>query len=391
MPDTTDIEPRSEPGAKPDSDPAAQQATEDAARHKSRVRRFAIAVVIGVIGATLGGIEIHDRLTNIHEVDARVGGDLITVSSRVSGWVTEVKLREGETVNPGDVLVTIDARQSTLRVQELDAQISSLRAEKERLLAERLLVDKETASKLKSANAALDTAQVNVSSLEPQLKLARREHERAKSLYQKRVVSRRQLDQAETELQKIERAHRIAVAELRTAEAKVAESEAERERLRVIDTEVAVFSHREAELQAKLAEQRLDLNDRTIKSAIRGVVDKTFVQAGEFVSPGQRLALIHDPDVIWIDANIKETDIRKIEIGDEVQVSVDAYPDRTFTGTIAVIGNATTAEFALLPSPNPSGNFTKITQRLPVRISIPQEQRLLRPGMMVEIKIDVEQ
>tara|TARA_Y100000766_G_scaffold193790_1_gene166654 strand:+ start:51 stop:491 length:441 start_codon:yes stop_codon:yes gene_type:complete len=145
------------------------------------------------------------------------------------------------------------------------------------------------------------------------------------------------------------------------------------------------------ELQAKLAEQRLDMSDRTIRSAIQGVVDKTFVEVGEYVTPGQRLALIHDPDVIWIDANIKETDIRKTKVGDKVEVSVDAYPDRQFTGTVKVIGNATTAEFALLPSPNPSGNFTKITQRLPVRIAIDQQQRLLRPGMMVEIKIDVDQ
>ncbi|MEQ8805588.1 MAG: HlyD family secretion protein, partial [Rhodospirillales bacterium] len=79
------------------------------------------------------------------------------------------------------------------------------------------------------------------------------------------------------------------------------------------------------------------------------------------------------------------------KVGDSVHVSVDAYPDREFTGKVQVIGNATTAEFALLPSPNPSGNFTKITQRLPVRIAIQQQDRLLRPGMMVEIKIDVDQ
>ena len=288
-------------------------------------------------------------------------------------------------------MMAIDSRESALKVRELEAQISSIRAEKDRTLAEKRLVDKETASKLKSEQARLASAQVTVSSLQPQLDLALREHERAKSLFQKRVVSRRQLDQAETELKKIEREHRIAVADLRAAEAKLAEVEAERERLRVLDSAAAVFDHRERELQAKLEEQRLDLSDRTIRSAIKGVVDKTFVEVGEYVTPGQRLSLIHDPEVIWIDANIKETDIRKTKVGDMVHVSVDAYPDREFTGRVKVIGNATTAEFALLPSPNPSGNFTKITQRLPVRIAIDQQDRLLRPGMMVEIKIDVDQ
>ena len=190
---------------------------------------------------------------------------------------------------------------------------------------------------------------------------------------------------------KIQREHRIAVADLHSAEAKVAEVEAERERLRVLESAILVYGHKEQELQAKLEEQRLDMSDRTIRSAIKGVVDKTFVEVGEYVTPGQRLALIHDPEVIWVDANIKETDIRKTKVGDKVHVSVDAYPDREFTGTVEVIGNATTAEFALLPSPNPSGNFTKITQRLPVRIAIDQQERLLRPGMMVEIKIDIDQ
>ncbi|PPR59676.1 MAG: hypothetical protein CFH10_01816, partial [Alphaproteobacteria bacterium MarineAlpha4_Bin2] len=97
----------------------------------------------------------------------------------------------------------------------------------------------------------------------------------------------------------------------------------------------------------------------------------------------------HDPKRVWIDANIKETDIRKVKIGQTVDVTVDAFPEKKFGGKVTAIGNAATSEFALLPTPNPSGNFTKITQRLRVRIAIDQEQNLLRPGMMVEVFIDV--
>ena len=312
MPDTTDIDPRSDANASSPQDAAA----EDAKRLKARKRRFVIAVVIGVVGTLFGGLEIHDRVTNIHEVDARIGGDLITVSSRVAGWVTEIAVTEGDNVEPGSVLVAIDDRESKLKARELEAQIASLRAEKDRTIAERRLVDKETAAKLKSEQAILAAAQVTVSSLQPQLALAQREHERAQSLFEKRVASRRQLDQAETELTKIQREHRIAVADLHSAEAKVAEVEAERERLRVLESAILVYGHKEQELQAKLEEQRLDMSDRTIRSAIKGVVDKTFVEVGEYVTPGQRLALIHDPEVIWVDANNKETDIRKTKVGD---------------------------------------------------------------------------
>jgi membrane fusion protein (multidrug efflux system) len=105
------------------------------------------------------------------------------------------------------------------------------------------------------------------------------------------------------------------------------------------------------------------------------------------VTPGQRLMLVHDPSKIWIEANVKETHVRRLNVGQDVAVGVDAYPDETFTGKVERIGNTATSAFALLPSPNPSGNFTKITQRLPVRIAIEQREGRLRPGMMVEVKI----
>jgi len=98
---------------------------------------------------------------------------------------------------------------------------------------------------------------------------------------------------------------------------------------------------------------------------------------------------VHDPKKVWIDANVKETDIRRVKIGQKADITVDAYPDRKFEGKVIAIGNAATSEFALLPTPNPSGNFTKITQRLRVRVAIEQDQKLLRPGMMVEVFIDV--
>src|SRR5690606_7083911 len=95
------------------------------------------------------------------------------------------------------------------------------------------------------------------------------------------------------------------------------------------------------------------------------------------------------PDTIWVDANVKETDFGQVKVGAPVSISVDAYPDIEFTGEVVRLGHAATSQFALLPSPNPSGNFTKITQRLPIRVAIEQREDLLRPGMMVELSIDV--
>jgi membrane fusion protein (multidrug efflux system) len=124
-------------------------------------------------------------------------------------------------------------------------------------------------------------------------------------------------------------------------------------------------------------------------SPASGIVDETFVHPGEYLVPGQRVLLMHDPADIWIDANIKETEIRHVEPGDRVKIHVDAYPDREFEGTVQRVGNAATSQFSLLPSTNPGGNFTKVTQRLPVRITIEQSGELLRPGMMVEVAIEI--
>ena len=288
-------------------------------------------------------------------------------------------------------MFTIDARQSELRLQDLNAQLARMGAERTKAEAERRLIDRETQGRLASEEAKRAAAAVAVSTLDPEVKLAEREHARAKSLFEKGVTSRRQLDEAETSLTRMNRELSIAIADLRAAEAQVTEAAAERERLSVLDSELQVIRHREAEVSAKLEEQMLDISDRIIRAPVAGVVSKTFVEQGEYVTPGQRLALVHDPNDIWVTANIKETSVRKLQVGDRVAVNVDAYPDQPFDGRVAVIGGATTASFALLPSPNPSGNFTKITQRIPVRISVPQDGDKLKPGMLVEIKIDVDQ
>ena len=377
----------------PETAPASQAGTPGAPAAPGRgglngLRLPLIGLVL-VVAVFFGGREIHNRVNYVYSDDSRIEADLITVSSRVAGWVTSLDVREGSRISAGQVLLAIDSRESKLRVSELDAQILGLDAEAGRLAAERQLVDDQTASLYSSERSQLEAAKVAVSSLQPQLKLVRREFQRAKSLFERKVFSRRQLDQAENAQQQIERENRMAVAELNAAEAKLKEAGAERARLAVLDGEIAILKHRKSEFLAKQAHQKLDLADRIIKSPVDGVVDKTFAKIGEYVTPGQRLALVHDPNKIWIEANIKETQIRELKVGQNVEVSVDAYPDIEFRGRVLTVGNATTSEFALLPSPNPSGNFTKITQRLPVRIAIEQKDGLLRPGMMVEINIDV--
>ena len=381
-------------------------------RNRGWIRYVILLLVLG-FGGYWGFQEIRSRFTHVYEYDARIAGSLITVSSRVAGWVTEMNISEGDDIGKGQVIVRIDARESELLTEQLVARVQGVDAERQRLMAEKGLVDKQTKSRYRTQKSVLGTAQAEVSSLKPQLQLARSELNRTKSLFQKKIISRKQHDEALAREQQLAGEYRTAVAEVQAARDKLLEAEADRSRLNVMDGEVAKLKYEEGWLRAQLQQQKLDLADRSIRAPVIGVVDKTFVEVGEYVTPGQRLALVHNPNTIWIEANVKETEVRKLRIGQRVDVAVDAYPgegsiDRVlsavgiespdngntaldFVGHVIAIGNSTTAEFALLPSPNPSGNFTKITQRLPVRIAIDQKERKLRPGMMVEINIDIRE
>ena len=380
-----------------DADKDTPEASEDEEQSSDKKRparrRFGVRYLIIGLVVIVGGIfafrEVHQRLIYVYEYDARIAGDMVTVSSRVAGWVTKLPVSEGELIDGDQMLVKIDDRESRLLIKQLQAQKDAIAAQRARLVSERKLVDSQTETRVNTQLAAVNAAAATVSSLKPQLDNAKSQLEQDEALFRKKVIARRQFDQTRTTMQRIDGEYRTRVAEQEEARNKLREARADRQRLSVLDSEINILVHEEDELQAQLERQRLDLKDRTIGSPVQGVVDRVFVEEGEYVTPGQRLLLVHDPKKVWIDANVKETDIRKVKVGQTVDVTVDAFPDKKFAGKVIAIGNAATSEFALLPTPNPSGNFTKITQRLRVRVAIDQEQNLLRPGMMVEVFIDV--
>jgi len=296
---------------------------------------------------------------------------------------------DGEKVSTGKLLIEIDSRQSKLKLTEYGARIGGLTAARAQIASEIELIDHTSASRVEAVRSRADAARVAVKSSREQFELARADFERTRSLLKDQIVSRRRLDQVQNALSQAQERNQKAQADLAAALADVGEAEAERGQMTVLSRRIDALRHEEAEIAAQRDQQALDIADRTIKSPIDGVVSETFVDAGEFVSPGQRLMLIHNPATVWVEANIKETDIRHLAPGMAVDVSIDAYPYLSFTGTIARIGQAATSEFALLPNPNPSGNFTKVTQRLPVRVALEPSDVALRPGMMAVVNIEI--
>ena len=358
-------------------------------RQFGRIARNIVLGLLAISGLILMGAWIYDRFKHVYIDDARITAGVISISSRVSGWITRISVLEGDTIKKGDVLVSIDDRDATLRLAELDARLLSIDAERARLGAEKQMVDRQTSSQYKMRNSQLRAVQAALAGRQSDLDLAKTDFERTKKLLARKVVSRQRWEERRKTFRVAEQGYQQTLAEVAAAKASLVEAGADREKLLVLDLQLAALIHQKTGIQAQHDRQTLDMRDRVIRSPINGVVDKSFVNASEYVSAGQRLLMVHDPQKIWVAANVRETDIKYLKLGSAAGVTVDAYPDQTFRGKITRIGNAATSEFALLPTPNPSGNFTKIAQRLPIRIELETKSTLLRPGMMVEVDIGI--
>jgi membrane fusion protein (multidrug efflux system) len=228
-------------------------------------------------------------------------------------------------------------------------------------------------------------AEAEVASLEVQLKQAGEDYKRAQDI--EKFITQQEVERARTAYQQTLQSLRKAQAEVAGVRGSLSAAGGSRRQLRVIAQQLTVLARQADEIRAQIRRQEVDIADRVMVSPGEGKVVMTFVRKGEHVSPGQRIAMFHDPNQIWVEANVKEPDIGALEPGMKAEIRVDAYHGRVFGGEVSRIGQAATNKFALLPDPNPSGNFTKITQRLPVRIALTEKDPALRPGMMVEVDI----
>jgi membrane fusion protein (multidrug efflux system) len=354
------------------------------------VVRNCVLGLLAIAGLILLGSWIYDRFSHVYVDDARIAADVISISSRVSGWISKVHVSEGAKVKAGDILATMDDRESRLRLAELGARYQSVDAKRAKINAEKKMVDRQTDSQYLVRSSQLRAVQAALAGRQSDLDLAQTDFERTKKLLSRKVVSRQRWEERRKNFRVAEQGYQQALAEVAAAKAALVEASADRQKLLVLDRDIAALTYDQAEIQAQIDRQGLDMRDRIIRSPIDGVVDKSFVNTSEYVLAGQRLMMVHDPDKIWVSANVRETDIKHLKVGSSAVVTVDAFPDQTLKAKITRIGNAATSEFALLPTPNPSGNFTKIAQRLSIRVELDDKSDLLRPGMMVEVDIGID-
>ncbi|MCC5872231.1 MAG: HlyD family secretion protein [Gammaproteobacteria bacterium] len=342
--------------------------------------------LITVLGLTAWVVH---RIAYVHVVDARIAATMITLGSRIDGRIDTLPIQEGQRVEQGQLLLGIDDREARLLLAEREAQIRRLAAEANTLRERQRMVDAQTSSRLESRRSERSSAQALLRAAESEYERAAAEWERATPLLEREIISRQHWEAQRNDHLQARSALEAARANLARARASLREAQAERAQLHLIEAELQALTHAMEEAEAQRDHQAIIVDEHQIRAPEGGVIDQVFVERGEHVHRGQRLLILHNPDDVWVSANVKETELRHFDRGARARVAVDAYPGVTLEGHVSRIGSAATSEFALLPAPNPSGNFTKITQRVRIRIDLDDTEGLhLRPGMMVGVRID---
>ncbi|MFW2345868.1 MULTISPECIES: HlyD family secretion protein [Brevundimonas] len=358
---------------------------------KTRPGRRKLVVIIAVLliglAVIVGWLTL--RAGKVNSTDARIAAHVIAVSSEVSGRVVDLQVRAGQRVRAGQILASIDPADSRLALERIDAEIARIEAQQAQLRAQQAAVVRRVGEQMGVSAAGVSAAQADALARQAEVAAARSAFDRSKTLFERGLVAQSRFDEDQARLRAAEQNAARAQAQIAGSRAQVGVTREGTSEVEVLEAQVAALDAQKEGLRAQRGQQTLDLGRREIRAAFDGVIDQTFIDAGEFVTAGTRLLMYHNPSEIWIDVNIKETDVRKITVGAPARVKIDAYPGQVFDARVSEVGGAATSQFALLPNPNPSGNFTKVTQRIPVRLEIVQQQIPLRPGMMVEATIDV--
>jgi membrane fusion protein (multidrug efflux system) len=424
-----------------------------AAKPQKKKVLFLLAILLLGVGAYFGGRWVYFRWHHVSTDDAQVKGNLVNLSAKVTARIERMLVEEGDLVQAGKVLVELDPKdylaaraqaQASLEMarHDLAKAIPQLALTRDRVLQGIDTADasyKEAREGLKfaeddaalqadrvqkdidRAHAGLQAARARVAEAKATTDNTQKEFERHQELFKNKYIAENARDAAETTWQVAQSKYqaaleneREALSQLELAEANQRSVELKKQNIRISEQvlqrakinlalayeekkqisiqekniEFLKAKVQEAEAALQLAELRLQ--ETKVMTPISGVISKRYVDQGQLVQPGQPLLVVNNPSEKWVVANVEETKVRKVQRGAKCRVEVDAFPGRDFEGLVEFIGAAALSEFALLPAENPSGNFVKITHRLPVRISVKDPDHLLKPGMMVIVAIEAK-
>jgi membrane fusion protein (multidrug efflux system) len=295
--------------------------------------------------------------------NAYIGAQKVLITPEVSGKVVSISVVEGQELKPGDELLSIDPAPYRFAAQEAEAKLQRVQSDFAALKA-------SLASLIKQAELSRQA-----------LAAAQSDFERKTSLVNSRIASPSDVDKS-----------RIALVAAK-AQAEQIEQQERAVRIQLLgDPDLAIEKYPQfIEASVALERARRDLANTVLRAPIAGVATQvSSIQMGRYLTAGMAVFSLIGSDTVWVDANPKETDLTHVRRGQKVTITVDAFPDKQWTGTVAAISPGTGAQFAILPPQNAAGNWIKIVQRVPVRIEFAagQDVRRLRSGMSAYIEID---
>jgi membrane fusion protein, multidrug efflux system len=302
--------------------------------------------------------------------DAYVQADYTTIAPKVSGYIADVKVEDNQSVKAGQVLAVIDDRDFRTALDQAKADVASAQADVQNIEAQL----EEQQSVIQQAEAAIDADQAGV-------KFAQQDYTRYHNLTANKVTSVQDEQRAQTVLQQQTAALQRDRAALSAAKQRVA----------VLTTAKSKSETQVQRLQSVQAQAELNLGYTTIVAPIDGIVGARSLRVGQYVQAGTQLMAVVPVQSVYVVANFKETQLADVKTGQPVEISIDGLPGITVKGKVDSLAPASGLEFALLPPDNATGNFTKIVQRIPVKIALAVDGDLvgrLRPGMSAEPVID---
>jgi membrane fusion protein (multidrug efflux system) len=340
---------------------------------KGGKRKMVFVGVVALLALALAAYGVQWVLVGRFHVstdDAYVRANNTTLGARVSGHISAVFSHDNALVHAGEVIFKIDDGDYRIAVDAARTRIETQQATIDRI--GRQVVAQESAA---------EQAKAQLASAEAGLKRANLDYDRQQTLNTRGYATHATFEQSEAGRDQ-------GLAAVKAAQAAF---DAARDNVEVAKAQQAEARAQLMELQTTRAKAERDLDFTSVRAPVDGTFSNRMINTGDFIAVGQRLGNVVPLDEIFIDANFKETQLKRIRPGQPVEISVDAYGHRKFAGTVESISPAAGSVFTLLPPDNATGNFTKIVQRLPVRIRVPKDvarQNLLRAGMSVYATID---
>ena len=352
---------------KPNSKPMDEKENETKKR-KSPLRYIILGVIL-IAGGIFGYNKISFALTHETTDNAQVETQITPVLTRVSGYVKSIAVSDYDSVKGGQLLVELDD-------EELQTQLAQMEADYQVAEAD-LLNAKAT---LRNTDVSLDVNKGNITLNQVKLQQAQEDYDRNKKLFADQAITKKQLDDSRYTLEAAKQQVSNSSSDYSAASSRIAISEAA---IKKAEAALAVK-------KAAIEQQKLKISYTKIYAPQAGKIGKRNVTIGQYVQAGTPLFSIVNDTTYWVVANFKETQIEKFHDGIPVEIELDAYPDVKLTGTIESLSEATGAKFSLLPPDNASGNFVKVTQRVPVKIAInniDSYRNILRAGLSAYITV----